>query len=107
MNKMINEFNKARTQLFSHVGFKEDWVILPIEDLSGYYWKIKNNKVLYGLKHDVEKETGNHYADEIFKQRFYDKWTYEGKELTMIFCDPHVDGVQWFKFFENKLRLKC
>jgi len=100
---IMKNYSEAKNELFKHVGFKEDWVVYPISDFTNYYWKTKGNKILYALKKkDVVNETGEHYEDEIYMQRFYDKWIYKGSELTMIFCDPKTDNTKWFKVFTNK-----
>lgn len=107
MNYLLKKYEEARQQLYDHVGFVEDWVVCPIELMGGYHWKLKESKVVY---HDdpelVRSENGDHYEDDIYTQRFYSKWVYRGEDLTLIFCDPHVDGVQWFRVFENNLEIK-
>ena len=38
-------------------------------------------------------------------QSGFTKWVYEGKDFTMIFCNPHVDGMIWFSTDDNKNEL--
>jgi hypothetical protein len=104
MSDIMNNFNKARQALYDHVGFVEDWVLCPIDDCTDSYWLNYNDeKVLYHKERkNVIEANGDHYEDDVYTQRFYTKWVYRGKELTMIFCDPHVDGVQWLRVFDNK-----
>ena len=104
----MKQYNNALQKLYDRVGFKEDWVVYPIDDRTEMFWKIsaQNGEVLYGNKTDVINETGNHYVDEIYTQRFYDKWIYHGEELTMIFVDTHTDGNRFFAFFRNDHELK-
>ena len=101
----INDYNKALEDLYNHVGFVEDWVVCPIEDCTKYYWSVDEENVKYADSIEQYNSDGDYYRDEIYKQRFYDKWVYEGKDLTMIFCDPHVDGVKWFRIFDNSKRI--
>jgi len=103
--QLIEDYIKAKQAIYDHVEFVEDWVVCPIDDFTKYYWYINEKEVIYGNKNDVINLTGNHYSDEIYTQRFYKKHIYEGQDFTMIFCDPHTDGVQWFKLFDNKKKL--
>ena len=54
---------------------------------------------------ELESGEGNCYSDDIYTQRFYSKWVYGGVDYTMIMCDPHTDGVKWFRFFDNKKKV--
>lgn len=102
---LIESYNKALRDLYAHVGFKESWVVCPIDDCTKYYWDVDDERVFYA---DTEAEfdlgTGRCYEDEIFKQVHYDKWVYVGADFTMIFCNPYVDGVKWFRVFDNSKR---
>jgi len=68
------------------------------------YWYTNGNSVQYTKKLE-DFNTDEYYSDDVYKQRFYKKWIYEGKNFTMIFCDPHVDGMKWFRLFDNKKKL--
>ncbi|MBK7380727.1 MAG: hypothetical protein IPJ03_17355 [Ignavibacteriales bacterium] len=101
MNLMDN-YNKALDRLYKHVGFKEDWVVYPINDCTDKFWNVEGDTVKYAnTKEEFESESGEYFEDELYKQRFYDKWIYEGKQLTLIFCNTHIDGVCWFRIFDN------
>ena len=104
--KLMDDFNEARKNLYEHVGFVEDWVMCPIDDCTDKYWSVDENVCKYADSKEQFKSDGDYYKDEIYTHRFYEKWVYEGKDLTMVFCDPHVDRVQWFRFFDNKKRIK-
>ena len=110
--KLIKKYQKALNAIYKHVGFKEDWVVYPIDNRTDYFWKIAgvnpfDQRVIYHEDKDIaEKADGNHYEDEIYTQRFYEKWVYEGKDFTMIFCDPHVDGMKYFGVYDNSKKLK-
>ncbi len=103
---LMQEYEEAKYELYAHVGFKEDWVVCPIEDNTDMYWDVDDEVVRYAP--DIERfhSDGDYYEDEIYKQRFYTKWVYEGSRFTMIICDPHVDGMKWFKVFDNTKRVK-
>lgn len=101
---LMQNYNKALQDLYDHVGFKEDWVVCPIDDCTDKYWYVNEDwkEVHYANTiRELKDQDGNYYADNIYTQRFYRKWIYRGEDVTLIFCDPHVDGVQWFRIFDN------
>jgi len=106
---IMARYKSAKDEIYEHVGFKEDWVVYPIDDRTSMYWTLNgDSEVRYAkTEEDLNDEaSGNFYVDEIYKQRFYSKWIYEGEDLTMIFCDPGTDGMKWFGIFSNSLRIR-
>jgi len=68
---------------------------------------IDGESVLYAEdKYDVINKTGKYYQAEICTQRFYNKWVYVGKEITMIFTNPGVDGMKYFSLFDNSKKIE-
>lgn len=105
--ELMTNYNDAVRKLYKHVGFTENWIIFPIDDCTDKFWNIiDDDRVKYADSKEQFNSDGDYYVDDIYKQRFYLKWVYEGKDLTMIFCNPHVDGVCWFRVFDNKMRMK-
>ncbi len=89
------------------MGFIEDWVICPIDDCTDKYWSVDSDKVKYAVSlGEYQNEEGLYYEDDIYQQRFYNKHVYRGEKLTMIFCDPHTDGMKWFRIFDNNKEIK-
>jgi len=106
MNTLISNYKNALQAIYDHVGFKEDWAIYTIADHTDKYWHADDDSVCYAdSESDFYYDHDEHCVEAIYKHRFYDKWVYEGAEFTMIFCDPQVDGMKWFKLFDNKKRL--
>ncbi|MDR2146423.1 MAG: hypothetical protein LBE91_08200 [Tannerella sp.] len=111
MNNLIRNYNKAKQAIYDHVGFRKDWVIYPIDDCTDCWWQIigdeKDGSVVYAeTRKDIEESTDEYWQDDIYTQRFYKKWVYRGEKFTMIFCDSGVDGMKYFRVFDNKLELK-
>lgn len=107
MKDIIKQYKDSLQKIYDHVGFKEDWVIAPLDDETDKYWKLNDGCVNYADSIDeLKNEIGNYYTDEIYKQSFYKKWVYVGEDITMVFCDPHVDGMKWFRLFDNKKQIK-
>ena len=107
MNNLMNQFNQAKEALYDHVGFKEDWVVYSIDDQTEMYWKIVDNETIR-FRETIEQlnSNGNYYENEIYTQRFYPKWVYRGKDLTMIIVDTHTDGNKFFAVFDNNKEIK-
>jgi len=99
---VINNYFKQLQDVYNYFGFKEDWVVYPLEDLRKYHWRIVNNEeVQFGAKDDITNDNGNYFVNEIYKQRFYNKWVYRGEEYTMIIVDTHTDGNKFFGIYDN------
>lgn len=104
--KIMDDVNRAIKSLYDHVGFVEDWVLCPIDDCTEMYWDVNEHQVKYAKSKEDFESDGDYFQDSIFKQRHYSKWVYEGNNLTMVMCDPHIDGVKWFRVFNNQKRIK-
>lgn len=103
--ELINNYQEALQAIYDHVGFVEDWVVYPIDDQTDKFWDTDGEGVWYAdSEEEFVNEDGNFYWDVVYTQRFYSKHVYEGDELTMIFCDPSVDGMKWFRIFLNNNR---
>jgi len=106
-NLMAN-YKTALRELYDHVGFKEDRVVYPIDDRTDKYWTLDGDSVVRYAETEEklrDEAAGEYYEEEIYKQRFYSKWIYEGQDLTMIFVDPHVDGMRYFAIFGNSKKI--
>ncbi len=103
---IIETYKTALQAIYDHVGFTEDWVVYPIQDHTDQVWSIQGDEVKYADSIEQYNSDGDYYLDEIYTQRFYSKHIYEGKEYTMIFCDPHVDGAKWLRVFNNSKKVK-
>jgi hypothetical protein len=103
---LIEEYDNALQAIYDHVGLKEDWVVCPLDSKLDCYWNVDGNTVKYAdSKEEFESEDGNYYEDELYTQRFYPKHVYEGKLFTLVFCDPHTDGMKWWRLFDNSKRI--
>ena len=116
---VVDNYTQAKKALLDHVGLIPDWVECPIEDHREHFWFVINEegpygkaKVIYGEKSILlrvlngEEPEEDYYKDDIYTQCFYSKHVYRGKEFTLIFCDPHVDGVQWWRIFGTDQEIK-
>lgn len=104
---MFDSYFKLLDEIYEYFGFVEDYVVLPLDDRREHDWVIVNDsEVQYGKREDILNDTGRYYEDEIYKQRFYDKWIYRGEEFTMIMVDTHTDGNRFLAIFDNSKEIK-
>lgn len=102
---LIKNYQQALNAIYEHVGFKEDWVVFPLDDKTDKFWHENGENVCYAdTEKDLESHDGSCCSEDIHRQRFYDKWVYSGERFTMIFCNPHTDGMRWFRLFDNQKR---
>jgi len=105
MTDLITNYQSALNAIYEHVGFKENWVVCPIDDKTDKFWREDGKTVCYAdTEEDLNSESGTCCEDTIYKQCFYNKWVYSGGRFTMIFCNPHEDGMKWFRVFDNEKR---
>ncbi len=104
--KIIENYKQSLQAIYDHVGFKEDYVFYPVDDATHFYWNHDKETVCYADSiEELQKQDGNYYEDDIYTQRFYKKYIYKGKDFTLIFCDPHVDGMKYFRLFNNSKKI--
>ena len=99
---IIDTYKESLQAIYDHVGFKEDWVVYPIDDKTDMVWSVDDGEIKFAETLDKYNLDGDYYTAEICTQRFYDKWIYRGKDFTMIFGNPHTDGMIWFYLFSNE-----
>ena len=103
-SELFDSHQQARKMIFEYFGYNEDWVVYPMEDSREYYWyAYDQDEVVFCDKPDTEP--GDHYAHEIYHQRFLPKAVYEGKEFTMIVVDTHTDGNKFLQIFDNSKKM--
>ena len=109
--RLLKDYQELENQIHAYFGYVEGWKVIPLDDSTEYYWKLReyeggSGRVCYGEQFDdVNEETGSHYDDEIYTQRFLPKYVYRGQDYTMISCDTHVDGNKFLRIFDNKLEV--
>jgi hypothetical protein len=113
----MDRFHAARTEIFKHVGYVEDYRVLPIDDSRDQFWAVDKKErewvkfsprriaLVYWLaEHDDEYGTHGDalYECAIYTQRHLPKWVYRGKELTLVVTDTGTDCNQLLQIFRNK-----
>lgn len=105
--KLLQEYFKLQREIYEYFGYVEDWVVIPLNDHTEYYWQLDEDSDGQGtVKFSEEKDKilnddGEHYEYSIYTQRFLPKWVYRGEEYTMICSNTHVDGNKFLAVFDN------
>lgn len=107
---IIDEYFKLQKTVHDYFGYVEDWKIIPLSDLRGYYWHITNENdgsVLFSDYRENLTKDGleNYYEYSIYTQRFLPKYVYRGDEYTLVSSDTHTDGNKVLAIFDNKLEV--
>ncbi len=99
----MEAFQAAKSALYDHVGFTEDWTVYPVDDRTSTFWFIDEDSTHVRFAKSMEDllSDGDYFQNSIYTQRFYPKWVYRGEKMTMIFVDTHTDGNKFFAFFAN------
>lgn len=104
---VLENYNKAKKALFTHVGFTERYAVYPVDDSTYMFWDMNEENIFFApTKEDLKNQKSLFYISLIFKDTRYDKWVYEGPEFTMVFADNNVGGMKWLQVFDNKKRVK-
>lgn len=112
--KKLEEYFKLQKEIYEYFGYEENWVVIPIEDATGYHWEIigdeKSGEVKFAesieqFNSSGDNYQGDYYQNEIYTQRFLKKWVYRGEKYTMICVDTNTDGNKFLQIFDNKLEV--
>lgn len=101
--KLLDDYFALQKQIYDYFGYVEDWVVIPLDDARAVYWRLTETEVQFS---PTEAELGNeqsdkYYVNEIYTQRFLQKWVYRGAEFTMVCVDTHTDGNKFLQIFDN------
>lgn len=110
--KLLKEYFALQKQVHDYFGYVEDWVTIPLDDATEYYWHLtgEGHGDFVAYAHEkadlADEDEGECYADQIYTQRFLPKWVYRGEDYTMVCCDPGVDGNKYLRIFDNSKEVK-
>ncbi len=103
--KLLDDYLELQSKIHEYFGYTEDWRVIPLDDAREFFWFVDSTeKRVVGYadtEEDLKSRENNYYEDEIYTQRHLPKWVYRGEELTMVCCDPHVDGNKFLRVFDN------
>lgn len=107
--ELLDKYFKLQKEIYDYFGYVEDWVVIPLDDSTEYFWFINETTGQIGFaldENDLKNQDGNYYENTIYTQRFLKKWVYRGKDFTMVCADTHCDGNKFLQVFDNKKERK-
>lgn len=109
--KLLDQYQEIEQKIHDYFGYVEDWVVIPLDDATDYYWCLNGEgpgSVRFSeTEQDLFDEAkGDYYENEIYTQRFLPKWVYRGPEYTMICVDTMVDGNKFLQIFDNSKEIE-
>ena len=104
--KLLKDYFDAKKQVHDYFGYVEDWVSIPLDDATDYYWRLDGEGPGEVRFAEEPEAVDDMYANSIYTQRFLPKWVYRGEEYTMICVDTHTDGNKFLQIFDNSKELK-
>ncbi len=109
MNELLDDYFARQKEIFDYFGYVEDWRVLPLSDMDGFYWTLNGEgpgTVMYAETEALlDNENGDYYLGEIYTQRHLPKWVYRGKDYTLVVVDTRVDMNQLLMVFNNSLEV--
>lgn len=121
IDNAVDRYFEARAAIFVHVGYEENWRVLPIDDCRDDFWavdKAENAWVKFSPKREAlvswlagpDSEFRSYsdvlYEHRIYTQRHLPKWVYRGTELTLVVADTQTDGNKILQLFRNANEVK-
>ena len=109
--KLLDDYFEIQKKIYDYFGYKEDWVVIPIDDAREYFWKMTGYLIGYVRFAETEEQLNDeigmgYYENEIYTQRHLPEWVYRGKDYTMICVDTNTDGNKFLQIFDNKKEAK-
>lgn len=109
--ELLKQYNRTRQELFDYFGYVEDWVVIPVDNATMYYWQLsgegRGDEVFFAdTLEELKSNSGNFCSNEIYTQRFLPKWVYRGADYTMVVVDTHTDGNKFLQIFDNSKEVK-
>jgi hypothetical protein len=110
--KLLDDYFKLQKQIHDQFGYKEDWVVIPLDDCTECYWYLsgEGSGDYVRFAETIEKllSDGDYYENEIYTQRHLPKWVYRDDKYghTMVCVDTRTDGNKFLQIFDNTKELK-
>lgn len=81
--KELEQYFKLQKQIYDYFGYIEDWVVIPLDDSTGFFWQLTGEVYGDDVRFAKSKElltngSDEIYSDSIYTQRFLPKWVYRG-----------------------------
>jgi hypothetical protein len=104
--ELLDKYMDLKKQIFDYFGYVEDWCVFPIVDTTESYWTINGSdtcgSVTFADTVEQFESDGDYYMEDIYTQRFLNKWVYRAPEYTMILVATGCDGNTFLRIFDNE-----
>lgn len=107
--ELLDTLNATVKAIHDYFGYREDWVVLPIEDRREMFWWMNEDEGIVRYHDDKDvllNSYGDYFEDNIYTQRFLPKWVYARDDYTMVCVDTRVDGNRFLAIFTNANRVE-
>lgn len=118
--KLLEEYFKLQKQIYDHFDYVENWKVIPLSDDTEYFWHLEEFAEGNGTLHFAESRenlrkiiennyqwndeginSDDYYTNEIYTQRFLEKWVYRAEDYTMVCVDTQTDGNKFLSILDN------
>lgn len=118
---VVDHFFEVRAAIFAHVGYVENWRVLPLDDSRNQFWAVDENEHawvkfspkrealvswLVGPDGEFRDYSDVLYENRVYTQRHLSKWVLRGAELTLVVVDTQTDGNKFLRIFRNTNEVK-
>lgn len=106
--ELLDQYFKLQKEIYDYFGYVEDWVVIPLQDNTLYYWSLDGDTGGSEIRYAIDPEdfdNGNCYCASVYSQRFLPQWVYSTKQYTMVCADTHCDGNKFLMVFDNTMQV--
>jgi hypothetical protein len=103
---IIDAYFSAKDHVHKLMGYKPDWVEIPMDDCRGVYWMLPDGEEHGQIAWCKEPFTeanisdGNFYSGLIYTQRFLPKYVYRTPTHVMVSVNTQTDGNRFLMIFD-------
>ena len=104
--KTLDDYFELQRQIFEHLGYTQDWRVLPLDDARECYWRLDGEGpgvVRFSEMEEKLNSDGDYYENEIYTQWHLPKWVYRAADYTLVVVDTHTDGNKLLQVFDNAM----
>jgi hypothetical protein len=98
-------YRQAEIDIHQYFGFQELWRVYALEDLSGVYWRLDGDNIIW---HNYKKsafDKSEEYENDTYEAEIINNHVYEKEDFTLILNDHHADGNIFLSVFDNSKRV--
>ncbi len=108
VDDMVERHFASREAILGHVGYTENWRVLPLDDNRDEFWALAGQHVKFSPQRDAilywlsefDDEYGP-YGDVLYEDIVHTMGVFRGDELTLVAVDTQTDGNHFLRIFRN------